>query len=106
MAQLRHLRPSLLDLDQEKALALIKTIRSNRRIVREQRAAAFAMKEEARKTRASAKKPKSAVDKLSLDSMSSETLEAIIGLLSNMLEPGETNGEDSVQDEGASTNLN
>lgn len=102
MAQLRHLRPSLLELDPESALALIKSIRSNRRIVREQRAAAFALKEEARKTRASSKKPKTVVDKLSLDSMSADTLEAIIGLLSNMLEPGETNGEDSVQDEGAS----
>ena len=102
MAQLRHFRPSLLDLSPESALTLIKNIRSNRRIVREQRAAAFALKEEARKTRASSKKPKSAVDKLSLDSMSADTLEAIIGLLSNMLEPGETNGEDSVQDEGAS----
>ena len=107
MAQLSHLRPSISEVSSESALALIKTIRANRRAVREQRAAAFALKEEARKTRATAKKqPKSSIASLSLDTMSADTLEAIIGMLSNMLEPGDTDGEDSMQDEGTSASLN
>jgi len=86
MAQLQHLRTSLTEVDSKTALSLLSTIRANRRTVREQRAIAFSMKEEAKKTKV--KKQKG----LDISSMSEETIEELIGLLSKMLEEGEING--------------
>lgn len=97
MATLYSLRTSITLLPHEAALALIKDIRAKRRRVREEKAAAFVAKEEAKKVR----KKQNTIAQLatSISDMSEEALEAMLIMMKDVMQKLEENNSGTPNDQ-------